>query len=66
MLNLLHANAHNLGAVLNNQLSFSLHTANLTQPCRFWLYNIKMIQPFLFMEGNQGLVQSFVILSLDC
>ncbi|KAI4890599.1 hypothetical protein NFI96_003747 [Prochilodus magdalenae] len=57
--------ARSLGVILDGQLSFSAHIANLTQSCRFLLYNIRRIRPFLSQEATQLLVQSLVILRLD-
>ncbi|KAI4888278.1 hypothetical protein NFI96_012149 [Prochilodus magdalenae] len=54
-----------LGVILDGQLSFSAHIANLTWSCRFLLYNIRRIRPFLSQEATQLLVQSLVILRLD-
>ncbi|XP_062849882.1 kelch-like ECH-associated protein 1A isoform X2 [Trichomycterus rosablanca] len=39
--------------------------ANMTRSCRFLLYNIRKIRPFLSMEATQILVQSLVISRLD-
>ncbi|KAI4872700.1 hypothetical protein NFI96_007520 [Prochilodus magdalenae] len=57
--------ARSLGVILDGQLSFSAHIANLTRSCRFLLYNIRGIRPFLFQEATQLLVQSLVISRLD-
>ncbi|KAI4885598.1 hypothetical protein NFI96_013030, partial [Prochilodus magdalenae] len=57
--------ARSLGVILNGQLSFSAHIANLTRSCRFLLYNIRRIRPFLSQEATQLLVQSLVISRLD-
>ncbi|KAI4879911.1 hypothetical protein NFI96_003645 [Prochilodus magdalenae] len=57
--------ARSLGVILDGQLLFSAHIANLTQSCRFLLYNIQRIRPFLFQEATQLLVQSLVISRLD-
>ncbi|KAI4898892.1 hypothetical protein NFI96_006777 [Prochilodus magdalenae] len=54
-----------LGVILDGQLSFSAHIANLTRSCRFLLYNIRRIRPFLYQEAAQLLVQSLVISRLD-
>ncbi|KAK3549054.1 hypothetical protein QTP70_029515, partial [Hemibagrus guttatus] len=59
------ATAHNLGVTLDNQLSFSSHVTNVTRSCRFLLYNIKRIRPFLSTQATQVLVQSLVISRLD-
>ncbi|KAI4899640.1 hypothetical protein NFI96_008091 [Prochilodus magdalenae] len=57
--------ARSLGVILDGQLSLSAHIANLTRSCRFLLYNIRRIQPFLSQEATQLLVQSLVISRLD-
>ncbi|XP_062859432.1 uncharacterized protein LOC134321553 [Trichomycterus rosablanca] len=54
-----------LGVVLDNQLTFSPYIANMTRSCRFLLYNIRKIRPFLSREATQILVQSLVISRLD-
>ncbi|KAL7846620.1 hypothetical protein SRHO_G00216000, partial [Serrasalmus rhombeus] len=60
-----HVEARSLGVTLDGQLSFSTHIANLTRSCRFLLYNIRRIRPFLTREATQVLVQSLVISRLD-
>ncbi|KAK3546357.1 hypothetical protein QTP70_025772, partial [Hemibagrus guttatus] len=59
------ATARNLGVTMDNRLSFSSHVANVTRSCRFLLYNIRRIQPFLSTQATQVLVQSLVISRLD-
>ncbi|KAK3569886.1 hypothetical protein QTP86_006751 [Hemibagrus guttatus] len=59
------ASAHNLGVTMDNQLSFSSHVTNVTRSCRFLLYNIRRIRPFLSTQATQVLVQSLVISRLD-
>ncbi|KAK3551148.1 hypothetical protein QTP70_013915, partial [Hemibagrus guttatus] len=59
------ATARNLGVTMDNQLSFSSHVTNVTRSCRFLLYNIRRIQPFLSTKATQVLVQSLVISRLD-
>ncbi|KAK3546958.1 hypothetical protein QTP86_005538 [Hemibagrus guttatus] len=59
------ATAHNLGVTMDNQLSFSSHVTNVTRSCRFLLYNIRRILPFLSTQTTQVLVQSLVISRLD-
>ncbi|KAK3514078.1 hypothetical protein QTP70_003216 [Hemibagrus guttatus] len=59
------ATACNLGVTMDNQLSFSSHVTNVTRSCRFLLYNIRRIQPFLSTQATQVLVQSLVISRLD-
>ncbi|KAI4886774.1 hypothetical protein NFI96_006694 [Prochilodus magdalenae] len=57
--------AGSLGVILDGQLLFSAHIANLTRSCRFLLYTIRRIRPFLSQEATQLLVQSLVISRLD-
>ncbi|KAK3532908.1 hypothetical protein QTP70_002892, partial [Hemibagrus guttatus] len=59
------ASALNLGVTMDNQLSFSSHVTNVTRSCRFLLYNIRRIRPFLSTQATQVLVQSLVISRLD-
>ncbi|KAK3525562.1 hypothetical protein QTP70_000161 [Hemibagrus guttatus] len=59
------ATARNLGVTMDNQLSFSSHVTNVTRSCRFLLYNIRRIRPFLSTQATQVLVKSLVISRLD-
>ncbi|KAK3517289.1 hypothetical protein QTP70_002930 [Hemibagrus guttatus] len=59
------ASARNLGVTMDNQLSFSSHVTHVTCSCRFLLYNIRRIWPFLSTQATQVLVQSLVISRLD-
>ncbi|KAK3567474.1 hypothetical protein QTP86_019979, partial [Hemibagrus guttatus] len=59
------ATARNLGVTMDNQLSFSSHVTNVTRSCRFLLYNIRRIRPFLSTQATLVLVQSLVISRLD-
>ncbi|KAK3544722.1 hypothetical protein QTP86_026121, partial [Hemibagrus guttatus] len=59
------ASARNLGVTMDNQLSFSSHVTNVTRSCRFLLYNIRRIRPFLSTQATQVLVQSLVISRVD-
>ncbi|KAK3548188.1 hypothetical protein QTP70_005188 [Hemibagrus guttatus] len=59
------ATARNLGVTMDNPLSFSSHVTNVTRSCRFLLYNIRRIRPFLSTQATQVLVQSLVISRLD-
>ncbi|KAK3526424.1 hypothetical protein QTP70_025458 [Hemibagrus guttatus] len=59
------ASARNLGVTMDNQLSFSSHVTNVTRSCRFLLYNIRRIRPFLSTQATQVLVRSLVISRLD-
>ncbi len=47
------------------QLTFKEHIAKTAQSCRFALYNIRKIRPFLTEHATQLLVQSLVISRLD-
>ncbi|KAK3572946.1 hypothetical protein QTP86_010648, partial [Hemibagrus guttatus] len=48
------ATARNLGVTMDNQLSFSSHVTNVTRSCRFLLYNIRRIRPFLSTRATQA------------
>ena len=50
--------ASNLGVVLDNQLCCTANITAVARSCRFALYNIRRIQPFLTREAAQLLVQS--------
>ena len=54
-----------LGVILDNQLSFSDQIAATARSCRFQLYNIRRIRPFLTKEATQLLIQATVISRLD-
>ncbi|KAL2086181.1 hypothetical protein ACEWY4_017240 [Coilia grayii] len=57
--------AKNLGVMIDDHLSFSNHIASVTQSCRFMLYNIQKIRPYLTQHAAQLLVQAMVISRLD-
>ncbi|XP_051739780.1 calcium and integrin-binding family member 2 isoform X1 [Ctenopharyngodon idella] len=57
--------ARNLGVILDYQLTFKDHIAKTTRSCRFALYNIRKIRPFLTEHATQLLVQALVISRLD-
>ncbi len=57
--------ARNLGVVIDDQLNFSDHITKTAQSCRFALYNIKKIRPFLLEHATQLLVQALVLSRLD-
>ncbi|KAL7889545.1 hypothetical protein AOLI_G00018030 [Acnodon oligacanthus] len=61
----LSVDARSLDVILDGQLSFLTHNANLTRSCRYLLYNIRRIRPFLTREADQVLLQSLVISRLD-
>ncbi len=57
--------ARNLGVVIDDQLSFTDHIATMALSCRFALYNIRKIRPFLSKQAAQLLVQALVLSRLD-
>ncbi len=57
--------ARNLGVVIDDQLSFTDHIATTARSCRFALYNIRKIRPFLSGQAAQLLVQTLVLSRLD-
>ncbi len=57
--------ARNLGVVIDDQLSFTDHIATTARSCRFALYNIRKIRPFLSEQATQLLVQALVLSRLD-
>ena len=54
-----------LGVVLDDQLSFSADIAKKARTCRYLLYNIWRIRPFLTDVMAQVLIQAIVISCLD-
>ncbi len=57
--------ARNLGVVIDDKLNFSDHINKSARSCRFTLYNIKKIRPFLSEHATQLLVQVLVLSRLD-
>ncbi|XP_064157802.1 uncharacterized protein LOC135235844 [Anguilla rostrata] len=57
--------AKNLGVVMNNRLSLSQNIMAVSRTCRFFLYNIRRIRPFLTTYATQLLVQAMVLSRLD-
>ncbi|XP_067234081.1 uncharacterized protein, partial [Chanodichthys erythropterus] len=57
--------ARNLGVVMDDGLTFTDHVAATTRSCRFALYNIRKIRPFLSEHSTQILVQALVLSRLD-
>ncbi len=57
--------ARNLGIMIDDQLTFSDHIAKTARSCRFALFNIKKIRPFLSEHASQLLVQALVPSRLD-
>ncbi|KAI4888357.1 hypothetical protein NFI96_032621 [Prochilodus magdalenae] len=62
-----HAHSSDTFSLLHLHVLYKLasNIANLTRSCRFLLYNIWRIRPFLSQEATQLLVQSLVISRLD-
>ncbi len=56
--------ARNLGVVID-KLNFSDHITKIARSCRFALYNIKKIRPFLSEHATQLLVEALVVSRLD-
>ena len=57
--------AKNLSVTLDNTLLFSANIKALTRSCRFMLYNIHRVRPYLTQEAAQVLIQALVISCLD-
>ncbi len=57
--------ARNLGVMIDYQLTFSDHIAKTARSCRFALFNIKNIWPFLSEHASQLLVRALVLSRLD-
>ncbi len=57
--------ARNLEIVIDDQLTFSDHIAKTARSCRFALFKIKKIRPFLSEHASQLLVQVLVLSRLD-
>ncbi len=57
--------ARNLVVVIDDKLNFTDHITKTALSCRFVLYNIKKIRPFLSEHATQLLVQALVLSRLD-
>ncbi|XP_051719341.1 uncharacterized protein LOC127495917 [Ctenopharyngodon idella] len=57
--------ARNLGVVMDDCLSFTDHITTMARSCRFALYNVRKIRPFLSELSTQILVQALVLSRLD-
>ncbi|KAJ8405308.1 hypothetical protein AAFF_G00322990, partial [Aldrovandia affinis] len=57
--------AKNLGVVMDNRLSLSMNIPAVSRACKFFLYNIRRIRPFLTTYSTQLLVQAMVLSHLD-
>ncbi len=51
--------------MIANKLNFTDHVTKTARSCRFALYNIKKIRPFLSEHATQLLVQALVLSTLD-
>ncbi len=57
--------ARNLRVMIDDQMTFSDHIAKTTRSCRFAVYNIRKIRPFLSEHASQLLVQALVLSRLE-
>ncbi len=57
--------ARNLGVVIDDKLNFSDHITKTARSCRFALFNIKRIRPFLLKHSSQLLIQALVLCRLN-
>ncbi len=57
--------ARNFGVVIDDKLNLTDHITKTARFCRFALYNIKKIRPFLSEHATQPLVQAPVLSRLD-
>ncbi|XP_056593655.1 uncharacterized protein LOC130412880, partial [Triplophysa dalaica] len=57
--------ARNLGVIFDEQLSFNDHIAKTTRSCRYALFKIIKIRPYLTEHAAELLVQALVISRLD-
>ncbi|KAI5092869.1 hypothetical protein C0J45_17260 [Silurus meridionalis] len=60
------ATARNLGVTMANRLSFFPHVANVARFCRFVLYNIRRIRPFLSTQAAQPFRGGLAVLKEAC
>ena len=57
--------APNLGVIIDDQLTFKVHVASIARSCRYALYNIRKIRPYLSEHATQLLVQALVMSRID-
>jgi hypothetical protein len=57
--------AKTLGVTLANTLSFSANMKAVTRSCRFMLFNIRRVRPYLTQEEAQVLILALGISRLD-
>lgn len=51
--------------MIDDQLTFKVNVASIAQSCRFPLYNIRKIRPYLSEHAAQLLVQALIISFID-
>src|SRR4029434_2747396 len=51
--------------IIDDQLTFTAHIASVSRSCRFALYNIRKMLPYLTQYATQLLVQTLVSSRLD-
>ena len=51
--------------IIDDQLTFTAHIASVSRSCRFALFNIRKIRPYLTQYATQLLVQTLVRSRLD-
>ena len=54
-----------MGVIIDDQLTFTDHIASVSRSCRFALFNIRKIRPYLTQNATQLLVQTLVSSRLD-
>ncbi|XP_030048589.1 uncharacterized protein LOC115462741, partial [Microcaecilia unicolor] len=59
------SSARNLGVIFDSSLSFSAHIQQIAKTCRFFLYNILKIRPFLSEHSTKTLIHILVTSRLD-
>src|SRR4029434_3175702 len=57
--------ARNLGVIIDDQLTFTDHIASVSRSCRFALFNIRKIRPYLTPYATELLLQTLVNSRLD-
>src|SRR4029434_10184247 len=57
--------ARNLWVIIDDQLTFTDQIASVSRSCRFALFNIRKIRPYLTQYATQLLVQTLVNSRLD-
>ena len=51
--------------MIDDQLTFKVQVASIARSCRYALYNIRRIRPYLTQQATQLLVQALVISRID-